>query len=660
MVSSRRQRRKEHVRITRGRHFLVAIYCLVIAVTCTGVLNSKVSDLTGIRTASAVISTKLPYSGGQMMGVDPHGGYWMVTGTGAVTAFDGAPLFGSPATSRIALAHPIVGMEATPDGDGYWLVATDGGIFSYGDAQFYGSTGALRLNRPIVGMATTSDGQGYWLVATDGGIFSFGDARFHGSTGAIHLNQPIVGMAATPDGQGYWLVASDGGIFTFGDAQFHGSTGALRLNKPIVGMAATPDGMGYWLVASDGGIFNFGDAGFYGSLGGSGAAVTGMIVDPVPLGYQLITVNGAARSFAAPAAGAAPSAGSPTPPPPTTTTLPSGSNSGYVTANGTNLALDGQSYTFTGINIYMAASGGTPSSCGGELYPDVGAVLSQLPSGIVFRFWAFQNFFVQNGAFSWTNFDQVLSIANAYGDRVIPVLANQYQDCDGVSKDLQWYQSGYASSVDPGDLVPYRQYVADVVNRYQDDPTIAMWQLVNEGEAVNADGSCNEPAALSALAHFTNDVGAMIRSLDPNHLISLGTLAGYSGSGEQWCGAVNGDYQTLMDQPGNDVCDYHDYGFPSDPMGRPVAPNLSSAIAMCHADDKPIMVGELGIYANDQSDLPPRAQEFQAKFTSQLQAGSVGEILWGWNNVPNYSQTDSPSDYGIFPGDPTLGVLRSS
>jgi hypothetical protein len=60
-------------------------------------------------------------------------------------------------------------------------------------------------------------------VAADGGIFSFGDAAFYGSTGAITLNKPIVGMASTPDGGGYWLVASDGGIFSFGDAVFLGS-----------------------------------------------------------------------------------------------------------------------------------------------------------------------------------------------------------------------------------------------------------------------------------------------------------------------------------------------------------------------------------------------------------------------------------------------------
>jgi Cu/Zn superoxide dismutase len=157
--------------------------------------------------------------------------------------------------------------EVDKTGDGYWLAARDGGIFAFGDAEFFGSMGATRLNQPIVGMAATPSGQGYWLVARDGGIFAFGDADFFGSTGNIRLNQPIVGMAATPSGLGYWLVAADGGIFAFGDARFHGSTGDIRLNQPIVSMAATPSGGGYFLFAADGGVFTFGDANFEGSTG---------------------------------------------------------------------------------------------------------------------------------------------------------------------------------------------------------------------------------------------------------------------------------------------------------------------------------------------------------------------------------------------------------
>jgi hypothetical protein len=45
-------------------------------------------------------------------------------------------------------------------------------------------------------MTPTADGQGYWLVATDGGIFNYGDANVYGSTGSIVLNKPVVGMSA--------------------------------------------------------------------------------------------------------------------------------------------------------------------------------------------------------------------------------------------------------------------------------------------------------------------------------------------------------------------------------------------------------------------------------------------------------------------------------
>ena len=184
---------------------------------------------------------------------------------GEPVPFGQAKFYGAPGTN---VAAPIVGMAASPDGQGYWLVASDGGIFNYGSAGFHGSAGAQHLVAPIVGMAATPDGRGYWLVAADGGIFNYGDARFYGSTGNIHLNAPIVGMAATPSGHGYWLAASDGGIFTFGDARFHGSAGNEHLTEPVVGMAATKDGGGYWLAAADGGIFTYGDAPFEGSMGG--------------------------------------------------------------------------------------------------------------------------------------------------------------------------------------------------------------------------------------------------------------------------------------------------------------------------------------------------------------------------------------------------------
>ena len=132
---------------------------------------------------------------------------------------------GGNTSTSASYTRSAVGVARTPTGKGNWAVARDGGVFSAGDAQFYGSTGNMRLNQPVVGIAATPTGRGYWLVAEDGGVFSFGDAQFYGSTGSLKLNQPILGMTPTATGRGYWLVARDGGVFAFGDAKFYGSTG---------------------------------------------------------------------------------------------------------------------------------------------------------------------------------------------------------------------------------------------------------------------------------------------------------------------------------------------------------------------------------------------------------------------------------------------------
>jgi hypothetical protein len=222
----------------------------------------------------------------------PNSSYWLVASDGGIFSYGNAQFYGS--TGGLVLNKPVVAMASTSSGNGYWFVASDGGIFDYGGAPFFGSEGGKPLNAPIVGLAATPDGGGYWEVASDGGIFSFGDAKFYGSEGGKPLNKPIVGMASTHDGGGYWEVASDGGIFSFGDAAFHGSTGGTPLNRPVVGMAPTQDGLGYWLVASDGGIFSYGDAAFHGSTGALALSkpVVGMTTTRSGGGYWLVASDG--------------------------------------------------------------------------------------------------------------------------------------------------------------------------------------------------------------------------------------------------------------------------------------------------------------------------------------------------------------------------------
>jgi SpoIID/LytB domain protein len=236
----------------------------------------------------------------------------------------------------------LIGDQLNGGVGGYWINAADGGVFSFGNAQFYGSTGGMRLNQPVVAIASTHDAAGYWEVASDGGVFSFGDAPFHGSTGSIRLNKPVVGMATTPDGGGYWLVASDGGIFAYGDAQFYGSTGSLKLNKPVIGMVPTHDGGGYWLIASDGGLFAFGDAQFYGSLGSAPppTPIVGVAPSPDGGGYWMLETSGTPHAFgdAPSVALSASSPGLSTMKSPMTGLIPDFSGQGFDAVNGSGQA----------------------------------------------------------------------------------------------------------------------------------------------------------------------------------------------------------------------------------------------------------------------------------------------------------------------------------
>ncbi len=199
---------------------------------------------------------------------------------------------------------PAPAPTPTPASHGYWLVGSDGGIFTFGSAQFFGSTGSLKLQRPVAGITPTANDAGYWLVASDGGIFSFGNAQFYGSIPGLglapsgssspkRLNAPIVGMVPTTDGGGYFMVASDGGVFTFGDAKFEGSCpGIGGCSGGAVAVMPDASGNGYWLVTATGHVYTFGDAAYYGAPGPQSVPVTSAVRTTNGGGYWILLANG--------------------------------------------------------------------------------------------------------------------------------------------------------------------------------------------------------------------------------------------------------------------------------------------------------------------------------------------------------------------------------
>ncbi len=307
----------------------------------------------------------------------------------------------------------------------------------------------------------------------------------------------------------------------------------------------------------------------------------------------------------------------------------------------------GTPYRFDGLNMYAAVQ----APCWWQ--EGLAQGLTAIGSGQeVARVFAFQRTATTNGVRDWRYMDAALATFKAHGVRVIWVLTDQWngQPCTDSATDrtLGWYQTGYKTTVEGA--TTYRDWVAQVVTRYRNDPTILAWQLVNEGEARNANGSCSEASATAALRSFADDVGGLVQSLDANHLVSLGTTAGE-------CGSNEADYQHIYSSASIDLCDYHDYGFATSPMSNTDPYNgLQASINRCHAIGKPLMVGEIGIQFTRLSlaTTAERAILFNAKFAAQFTAGSVGELLWCWSNT--YSAVP-PRDFEIAPGDPALALL---
>jgi Glycosyl hydrolases family 43 len=227
----------------------------------------------------------------------PAPGYWQVGADGGIFSFGAAQFYGS--TGSMKLNKPVVGMAATPDGRGYWLVASDGGVFAYGDAGFYGSTGSIRLNKPIIGLIATLSGGGYWLIASDGGVFAFGNAQFYGSAAGDGLTAPVTAAAASFLGAGYWLVDANGQVVTFGDARNEGQPPYVTPAYRITGMAGTQDSNGYWLASANGDVSDLGDAAPYGSMVGTvlNAPVVGMAANSEATGYWLQGADGGIFTF---------------------------------------------------------------------------------------------------------------------------------------------------------------------------------------------------------------------------------------------------------------------------------------------------------------------------------------------------------------------------
>ena len=328
-------------------------------------------------------------------------------------------------------------------------------------------------------------------------------------------------------------------------------------------------------------------------------------------------------------------------------TSAAGAPSPFVKRSGQNLVLQGQPYRFTGLNIYNANSDGDcwyAMSSGPGLNQSLNAIG---PGKEAFRAWFFQSLATTGGQRDWSAFDHTLAVARSRGVKVIATLTNQWGDCEaGGYKGGRWYVNGYKQP-DPGGIMSYRKWVTQVVSRYRNNPAILAWQLVNEAEVKprRDSPSCTVNAA-TILKSFATDVSGLVKSIDPNHLVSLGTIGGGQ------CGTQTTQYRDVHSVSTIDLCEYHDYQ-PHDPIPGDEWNGLQVRIDQCRALNKPLIVGETGIIPNDVGGtLQSRADAMDAKLSAQFSAGIDGNLEWAWSALGS-----TLGDYDVGPQDPVLNVL---
>jgi len=317
--------------------------------------------------------------------------------------------------------------------------------------------------------------------------------------------------------------------------------------------------------------------------------------------------------------------------------------SGFVTASGTKLMLDGKVFQFIGFDAY-----GMTGCFNGTAWTvsQLDAYFGGLPSNGMTRLWAFHRYGTAAIA-------TILTEAARYHQHVVLSIANDDGNCDPTTTDpnqtgepLSFYQSGWQ-----GDYVAW---VNTIVPMFKDNTTVAMWEISNEpGQATSV------PAA--TMDAYLAGAAAAIKAVDTNHLVE-------SGINDV---ANVGNFQTAQSSPNIDVLSFHDYAW--DYENKAIeSGNFTAAQAAAVALGKPFIAGEAGVESGPTctADLTQsqRVTYLQTKandyFKGMAPNGTTGPavagiMFWEYEPVNTYGWTAGECEYDFYAGDPLVGMVAS-
>lgn len=196
--------------------------------------------------------------------------------------------------------------------------------------------------------------------------------------------------------------------------------------------------------------------------------------------------------------------------------------------------------------------------------------------------------------------------------------------------------------------------------RYIDDPAIMAWQIGNEPRAFSRE-------AIPGFERWLRQASALIRSLDPNHLISIGSEGAWGCEGDYDC------WKRICEDPNIDYCNIHLWPYNWSWAKRDsLQENLPRACAntkdyidrhlrICEEIGKPLVMEEFGYPRDGFLFTPGSSTRARDEFytyvfdlvASNMKAGGrfAGCNFWGWGGLaePRHEQWQVGDPYT---GDP--------
>jgi mannan endo-1,4-beta-mannosidase len=196
--------------------------------------------------------------------------------------------------------------------------------------------------------------------------------------------------------------------------------------------------------------------------------------------------------------------------------------------------------------------------------------------------------------------------------------------------------------------------------RYVDDPAIMSWQIGNEPRAFSKD-------VLPQFEGWLSETSALIRSIDKNHLISIGSEGSWGcendyGCYERICADKNIDYCNVHLWPYNWSWAHKETLIEDLPQScRNTKDYIDKHLAICDRLNKPLVMEEFG-YPRDGFSFSPKSSTkgrdgyyqyvFSLVSNNAAQGGKfAGCNFWGWGGYakPQHEQWQVGDDYT---GDP--------